>query len=101
MIQCARVAFGFAGIYDFDEGNDILKHGGKRVTRDGNIVDIEVEDIGGDIDADPEPPKNDVLPEEPDPTDDGVDAEEQSEEKAENYVREPEPEADGDEEMPW
>lgn len=65
LIQCARVAFGFAGIYDFDEGNDILAHEGKRVTKDGNIVDAEAVEIAREEDR----PVNDLVYEdEPDPT---------------------------------
>lgn len=93
LIQCARVAFGFAGIYDFDEGNDILAHDGKRVTKDGDIVDAEVKDIGAVDDEGEAEPQGNVLPDEPDPTEDDK--------------PEPEPkaaEADGgkdEEDMPW
>lgn len=109
LIQCARVAFGFAGIYDFDEGNDILKHDGKRVTKNGDIIDVEVEDIGGDgNNADG---GADVLPDEPDPTDDGtgVDKEEKpdepddngGEEADEHQREEGDPDGNEDDDMPW
>lgn len=73
LIQCARVAFGFAGIYDFDEGNDILAHENKRVTKDGNIVDVPVVDVGltreGNIGTSDAPANGDlVYADEPDPT---------------------------------
>lgn len=60
LIQCARVAFGFAGIYDFDEGNDILAHEGKRVTKSGDFIDVDVKPLTRDDEQ--------VFPEEPDPT---------------------------------
>ena len=72
LIQAARVAFGFAGIYDFDEGNDILAHENKRVTKDGNIVDVPVVDVGltreGNIGTTDEPAGDLVYEDEPDPT---------------------------------
>ena len=75
LIQCARVAFGFAGIYDFDEGNDILAHENKRVTKDGAIVDVPVVDLGlnreGNIVGTDEistPARDLVYEDEPDPT---------------------------------
>lgn len=97
LIQCARVAFGFAGIYDFDEGNDILSHEGKRVTKDGNIIDVEVEDIGGDgNEADG---GDNVLPDEPDPTADEEETETTQTGDDDGDGDEP---SDGDEGgMPW
>lgn len=73
LIQAARVAFGFAGIYDFDEGNDILAHENKRVTKDGNIVDVPVVDVGltreGNIGTSDATAKGElVYADEPDPT---------------------------------
>ena len=73
LIQAARVAFGFAGIYDFDEGNDILAHENKRVTKDGNIVDVPVVDVGltreGNIGTSDAPANGElVYADEPDPT---------------------------------
>lgn len=73
LIQAARVAFGFAGIYDFDEGNDILAHENKRVTKDGNIVDVPVVDVGltreGNIGTSDASAKGElVYADEPDPT---------------------------------
>lgn len=64
-IQCARVAFGFAGIYDFDEGNDILAHDGKRVTKDGDIIDAEIAPLARESDM--------VFEDEPDPTESDTD----------------------------
>ena len=105
LIQCARVAFGFAGIYDFDEGNDILSHEGKRVTKDGNIIDVEVEDIGGDgNNADG---GEDVLPDEPDPTDDGTGKPDEPDKPDDGGVDEEKPseevnpDGNEDEDMPW
>lgn len=105
LIQCARVAFGFAGIYDFDEGNDILKHDGKRVTKNGDIIDVEVEDIGGDgNNADG---GEDVLPDEPDPTDEGKGKPEEPEpdnggEEADGQQPDKgDPDSGEDEDMPW
>ena len=74
LIQCARVAFGFAGIYDFDEGNDILAHENRRVTKDGNIVDVPVVDVGlsrdGNVEGVDSPQNELVYENEPDPTED-------------------------------
>lgn len=70
LIQCARVAFGFAGIYDFDEGNDILSHDGKHVTKDGDIVDVEVKPISREEDK---PSGDNVFEDEPDPTEEEED----------------------------
>lgn len=77
LIQAARVAFGFAGIYDFDEGNDILAHENKRVTKDGNIVDVPVVDVGltreGNIGTSDATAKGElVYADEPDPTEGDV-----------------------------
>ena len=90
LIQCARVAFGFAGIYDFDEGNDILSHDGKRVTQNGDVVDVEAQPISREEDA---PQEGDVFDNEPEPTDDGDKDAPQGEET------DGEPADDGD--MPW
>lgn len=110
LIQAARVAFGFAGIYDFDEGNDILAHDGKRVTKDGTIVDIPVAGIGmnregnitGVSEVDSEAITDLVYENEPDPTEDDepvakvVDAPAISDEP----VSDPDPRADDSEEEP-
>ena len=111
LIQCARVAFGFAGIYDFDEGNDILSHEGKRVTKDGDFIDAEVKPICREDDA-PEADGEDVYEDEPDPTEDkGEDKGEGDEDSADNDdsgddngVSEGESTGDSaaaDDDMPW
>lgn len=114
LIQCARVAFGFAGIYDFDEGNDILAHEGKRVTKDGNVIDIPVKPISRDEDAPVD--EDDAFEDEPEPMPDaaGEDEPRGDAEPDENEEYAPEStgtdaDADndgdhsvsGDEDMPW
>lgn len=99
LIQCARVAFGFAGIYDFDEGNDILAHENKRVTKDGNIVDVPVVDVGltrdGNVEGTDTPQNELVYENEPDPTED----EEEPVVKVVETAATPEPDADADPEQ--
>ena len=94
LIQCARVAFGFAGIYDFDEGNDILSHDNKRVTKDGEIIDAEVAELGGDAGNG----EDKVLPDEPDPTEDDADETEERERDEGDEDSEDEP-TDPDDEL--
>ena len=114
LIQCARVAFGFAGIYDFDEGNDILAHDGKRVTKNGDIIDVDVTELSRDEDGriahggEAEADKPDILPDEPDPTDEGTvkpdepDEPDNGGEEADEQQREKgDPDGDEDEDMPW
>ena len=112
LIQCARVAFGFAGIYDFDEGNDILAHEGKRVTKDGNVIDIPVKPISRDEDAPVD--WDDAFEDEPEPTpdaeeDNGDDAGDDAETSDSDDSGDDNGEHDGDvtgdaaadEDMPW
>lgn len=105
LIQCARVAFGFAGIYDFDEGNDILAHEGKRVTKDGNVIDIPVNPISRDEDSPTD--EGDAFEDEPEPTPDATE-EADAAETEDNADSEEDNEANdgvaGDtaaEDMPW
>lgn len=109
LIQCARVAFGFAGIYDFDEGNDILAHEGKRVTKDGNVIDIPVNPISRDEDSPAD--EGDAFEDEPEPTPDGDESEDSSDSGDDSGKNSAPPssgacdgEATGsaaDEDMPW
>lgn len=89
LIQCGRVAFGLSGIYDLDEGNDILSREGKTVTKSGEFIDI----------TPMTPPTADdgkVFPDEPDPTEDAIPARDPNESQG------AEGDFDGDDEdMPW
>lgn len=41
MIQCARLAFGFSGIYDQDEAENIKENERKDVTQEPNVIDVQ------------------------------------------------------------
>lgn len=41
MIQCARLAFGFSGIYDQDEAENIKENERKDVTPEPNVIDVQ------------------------------------------------------------
>ena len=106
LIQCARVAFGFAGIYDFDEGNDILAHEGKRVTKSGDFIDVEVNPLT----RDDEQLKDDkVFADEPDPTEsdggeaveDSGDTEDSGDDDGVNEGEVTGDAASSEEDMPW
>lgn len=100
LIQAARVAFGFAGIYDMDEGNDILGHEGKVVTKDGDFIDCDATPIARDEDL----PGDKVYDDEPDPTEEpsaDESADEHDVESLDDEAVAPGGEGEGGGDFPW
>lgn len=60
MIQAARIAFGFAGIYDQDEGERIIE--GQIVEDDGSAPTVSAADINANLRKEPAATKREAAP---------------------------------------